>query len=65
MHQPSTTPRPSIYYKYQVFNPWLPSQNGPQEKKKVVIVGAGPAGMVTALELARHGIPSVVLAADL
>ena len=65
MHQPSTTPRPSIYYKYQVFNPWLPSQNGPQEKKKVVIVGAGPAGMVTALELARHGVPSVVLAADL
>ena len=65
MHQPSQQARPSIYYNYQVFKPWLPSQNGPQGKKKAVIVGAGPAGMVTALELARHGVASVVLAADL
>ena len=65
MHLPSQEPRPSIYYNYQVFKPWLPSAHGPQDKKKVVIVGAGPAGMVTALELARHGVPSVVLAADL
>ncbi len=65
MHQPSQTARPSIYYNYQVFKPWLPSAHGPQNKKKVVIVGAGPAGMVTALELARHGVASVVLAADL
>jgi 3-(3-hydroxy-phenyl)propionate hydroxylase len=65
MHQPSQTARPSIYYNYQVFKPWLPSEHGPQEQKKVVIVGAGPAGMVTALELARHGVASVVLAADL
>ena len=65
MHQPSQQARPSIYYNYQVFKPWLPSQNGPQDKKKAVIVGAGPAGMVTALELARHGVASVVLATDL
>ena len=65
MHLPSANPRPSIYYNYQVFKPWFPSENGPQEKKKVVIVGAGPAGMVTALELARHGVASVVLASDL
>jgi 3-(3-hydroxy-phenyl)propionate hydroxylase len=65
MHLPSASPRPSIYYNYQVFKPWLPSENGIQEKKKVVIVGAGPAGMVTALELARHGVASVVLASDL
>ena len=65
MHQPSQTARPSLYYNYQVFKPWLPSAHGPQDKKKVVIVGAGPAGMVTALELARHGVASVVLAADL
>ena len=65
MHQPSQVPRPSIYYNYQVFKPWLPSEHGPQEKKQVIIVGAGPAGMVTALELARHGVASVVLAADL
>ena len=65
MHLPSANPRPSIYYNYQVFKPWLPTENGPQEKTKVVIVGAGPAGMVTALELARHGVASVVLASDL
>ena len=65
MHIPSTQPRPSIYYKYQVFKPWLASQNAPQSKHKVVIVGAGPAGMVTALELARHGVPCVLLSADL
>jgi 3-(3-hydroxy-phenyl)propionate hydroxylase len=65
MHLPSANPRPSIYYNYQVFKAWLPTENGPQEKKKAVIVGAGPAGMVTALELARHGVASVVLACDL
>jgi len=65
MHTPSTQPRPSIYYNYQVFKPWLASQHGPQSKHKAVIVGAGPAGMVTALELARHGVPSVLVSADL
>ncbi len=65
MHTPSAQPRPSIYYNYQVFKPWLSSQNPPQPKHKVVIVGAGPAGMVTALELARHGVSSVLLSAEL
>ena len=65
MHKPSHLPRPSIYYNYQVFKPWLPTENGTQEKKQAVIVGAGPAGMVTALELARHGVASVVLASEL
>jgi 3-(3-hydroxy-phenyl)propionate hydroxylase len=65
MHQPTTTPRPSIYYKYQVFQPWLPSQHPTQARKKVAIAGSGPAGMVTALELARHGVPSVVLTSEL
>lgn len=65
MHQPTTEARPSIYYDYQVFTPWLPSSHPTQERKKVVIAGSGPAGMVTALELARHGVPSVVVTAEL
>jgi len=65
MHQPTTTPRPSIYYRYEVFEPWLPSAHPAQERQKVVIVGSGPAGMVAALELARHGVPSVLLTAEL
>ena len=65
MHQPTTVPRPSIYYDYQVFAPWLPTEHGPQARQPVVIAGAGPAGMVTALELARHGVRSVVLSSEL
>ena len=65
MHQPMTQARPSIYYPYQVFQPWLPSQHPPQPRHRVVIAGSGPAGMVTALELARHGVPSVIVTAEL
>lgn len=65
MHQPSQTPRPSIYYPYQVHAPWLASQHPPQARHPVVIVGSGPAGMVTALELARHGVASVILESEL
>ena len=65
MHQPTREARPSIYYQYQVFQPWLASQHPAQQRQQVVIVGSGPSGMVTALELARHGVASVVLSAEL
>jgi 3-(3-hydroxy-phenyl)propionate hydroxylase len=65
MHTPTTQPRPSIYYQYEVFKPWLASEHPPQTRHSVVIVGAGPAGMVTALELARHGVACVVLSSEL
>ena len=61
MHQPTTEPRPSIYYTYQVFQPWLPSAQPPQSRHPVAIAGSGPAGMVTALELARHGVRCTLL----
>lgn len=65
MHNPTTQARPSIYYNYEVHQPWLPSQNGPQPRHKVVIAGSGPAGMVVALELARHGVASVIVTSEL
>lgn len=65
MHQPTTEPRPSIYYDYRIHPPWLPSAHPGPQRHAVVIVGAGPAGLVTALELARHGVGSVALNAEL
>ncbi len=65
MHTPTSAPRHSIYYNYRVFAPWLPSAHPARTRHKAVIVGAGPAGMVAAMELARHGVPCVVLNAEL
>jgi 3-(3-hydroxy-phenyl)propionate hydroxylase len=65
MHQPATQARPSLYYSYQVHRPWLADQHPPQARHKVLIAGAGPAGMVAALKLAQLGVASVVLASEL
>ena len=65
MHQPASEPRPSLYYDYRVHPPWLPAEHPPDGRKTVVIVGCGPAGLVTALQLAKLGVPSVVLTAEL
>lgn len=64
MHTPVAEPRRSIYYQYQVMEPWLPSDHPSGQTAKVVIGGAGPAGLVLALELARHGVPSVILESE-
>ena len=64
MHQPHAEPRRSIYYHYQVFDAWLPSQHAAEQHAPVVIAGAGPIGLVTALALAQHGVKSVVLEAE-
>lgn len=65
MHTPVAEPRRSIYYQYQVMQPWLPSKHPSEQRAKVAIGGAGPAGLVLALELARHGVPSVILESEL
>ena len=65
MHTPSTTPRPSLYFPYRVHEPWLPQADAPLTRHPVVIAGSGPAALVTALELARHGVRSVVCTAEL
>jgi 3-(3-hydroxy-phenyl)propionate hydroxylase len=64
MHNPPDQPRPSLYYRYQVFDPWLPSQHPQPERAPVVVVGAGPIGLVAALELALHGVRCVVLESE-
>jgi protoporphyrinogen oxidase len=41
----------------------MPS-NQPSESRKVVIIGAGPAGLTAAYALSKRGIPATVLEAD-
>jgi 3-(3-hydroxy-phenyl)propionate hydroxylase len=65
MHSPSSEARPSLYYPYKVYKPWLASEHAVQPRHPVVIAGSGPAGLVTALELARHGVASVILTSEL
>ncbi|MGB5559968.1 MAG: FAD-dependent monooxygenase [Paracoccaceae bacterium] len=38
-----------------------PGLSGPEPRHKVVVVGAGPIGLALAIELANHGVGSVVL----
>ncbi|WP_127806930.1 FAD-dependent monooxygenase [Hydrogenophaga sp. NH-16] len=64
MHQPHAEPRRSIYYDYQVFDAWVPSQHPAQQHAPVVVAGAGPIGLVTALALAQQGVRCVVLEAE-
>ncbi len=65
MHQPASEPRRSVYYDYRVF-PFVhpPELRGEAVRHRVAIVGAGPVGLVTALQLARLGVASVVLESE-
>lgn len=63
MHQPQTVPHQSLYFPYQVYPAFLPSLSI-VNRSPVAIVGAGPIGLTLALELARYGIKSTVLAAQ-
>lgn len=65
MHTPLAEPRRSLYFDYQVFPAHTVSVNPtPAQRYPVVIVGAGPIGLTTALDLARYGIPSIVLESE-
>ncbi len=61
MARPKNRPS-SLYFKYPHF-PFTraPELDGKPQQHPVVIVGAGPIGVTAALELARHGVRSVVL----
>lgn len=65
MHRPNTEPRRSIYYTYRVFPAFLPSAAARDDRRRrVVIVGAGPVGLTAALDLARYGVPCVLLESE-
>lgn len=65
MYQPDDTARSSVYYHYQVYPFKTPPElRGTTQRYPVVMVGAGPIGLVTALELASFGIPTVVVTAE-
>jgi len=64
MHLPSLEPQASVFYRYGI-HPYRSSadRDGPA-RAPVVIVGAGPIGLLTAIGLARFGVGSIVLEDD-
>ena len=62
MHHPPEAPRPSLYYRYRVHAPALAQAD---DSLQVLVVGAGPIGLVTALALARQGVRVTVLESEL
>ncbi len=66
MHSPSSEPRASIFYTYKI-HPYRhsPDMDSGRAGAPVVIVGAGPIGLATAIDLSRFGVASILLDEDL
>ncbi|KAB0499140.1 FAD-dependent monooxygenase [Pseudomonas vancouverensis] len=65
MHCPDINPRRSLYFDYKVY-PAYSAGVGTQFSQRcaVVIVGAGPIGLVHAIYLASFGIASIIIEAE-
>ncbi|MEZ5658482.1 MAG: FAD-dependent monooxygenase [Burkholderiaceae bacterium] len=65
MHQPQLTTHQASYFEYQTF-PFVrpPELDGRDGHHPVVIIGAGPIGLILAILLARHGVKSVLIEAE-
>ncbi len=66
MHTPSSEPHASVFYNYKVHAyRHSPDMDSGRAGAPVVIVGAGPIGLATAIDLARFGVASILLNEDL
>ena len=65
MHQPDLTPQRSSYFNYQI-HPFTrpPEMQGRAARHPVVVVGAGPNGLLLALDLARNGARPIVIESE-
>ncbi|PVZ83469.1 monooxygenase [Serratia sp. S1B] len=65
MHFPTTEPRKSLYYNYQLYPHFHSITDLVSDEQTVTIVGAGPIGMTLALLLAKQGIKVILLSSEL
>ncbi|MES2413271.1 MAG: FAD-dependent monooxygenase [Pseudomonadota bacterium] len=66
MHQPDVQPHTSSYFDYEVYPFERPEEmSAPSPKRHpVVIVGAGPVGLVLAIQMALNGVQTVLVESD-
>lgn len=66
MHHPNTTPMSSSYFDYTVYPFRKPPEMGASSPAPhpVVVIGAGPIGLVLAIQLRKHGVPCVLIESE-
>lgn len=64
MHQPELQPHRSSYFAYEVHPFVRPRDMDAPARHSVVIVGAGPVGLVLAIQLALHGVKPVLVESE-
>jgi len=66
MYQANTTPHRSSYFDYEIYPFRRPPELGAATlaRHPVVVIGAGPIGLVTAIQLAQQGASPVLIEAE-